>query len=237
MNVDAAAVLAETAATAAGVAPSRWTTVPAGLLALATVLVRPVWYRLSHLDTVAHEGGHALAAFLTGRDVLEVRIETDGSGSTWHFGRPRGIGRVFVAASGYTAPSLFGLASAALLAAGNTTADLIIVGAALLSLLLRLEGGFGVLVVVTAVASLVLVARNAGSGLQVAFACTVTWFMLFSGVRSLGTLRRARRYSESTDADTLGRLTHLPGLVWVGVFYAVDLYCLLFGARLLLGGR
>jgi hypothetical protein len=222
--------------TATAAIPSRWTTIPTGLFAFMMVWVRSIWLHLNHLDTAAHEGGHALAAFLTGRSVLEVRIESDGSGSTWYYGSTKRAGLVVIAASGYTAPSLFGLASAALLAAGNITADLIIVGVALLTLLLQVDNGFGVFVVVMAGGALAVVARHSGAAAQVAFACTATWFLLFSGIRSLGVLRRARRHNDTNDADALGRLTHLPGGVWLAAFYAINVYCLLFGARLLLKG-
>ena len=39
------------------------------------------------------------------------------------------------------------------------------------------------------------------------------------------------RDERESDADTLARLTHLPGLVWVGVLLAITGGCLVLGAR------
>ena len=52
-------------------------------------------------------------------------------------------------------------------------------------------------------------------------------------VIELHQLRRRRRTSGS-DADVLARLTHLPGIVWVGFFLVVDVGALAVGAWLLL---
>ncbi|WP_018501268.1 M50 family metallopeptidase [Parafrankia discariae] len=232
MDVDHARLLAA----AVDLAPSRSTGFASCLCALLLVGARPFWKRMGHLDTAVHEGGHALVAFLVSRLFVAVRLERDQSGVTFSYGRSRGLGWLAVAAAGYTAPSLFGLAGAALLSSGNVTATLILGGLATVSLLLVVENAFGVLVVGVMLAFLILVATEGSPGVQLFAACTVSWFLLLAAIRSLGVLRRARRFSRSSDADVLGRLTHLPAAVWIAVFYAVDFYCLILGGRLLLDG-
>ncbi|WP_041256574.1 M50 family metallopeptidase [Frankia sp. EAN1pec] len=232
MNVDQARLLAA----AVDLTPSRPIGFASGLCALLLVGARPFWKRTGHLDTAVHEGGHALMAFLFSGASLAVRLERDQSGVTSYYGPSRGIGWLAVAVAGYTAPSLFGLAGAALSSSGNVTATLILGGLAIIGLLLVVENSFGGLVVGVMLAFLALVATKGSPGVQLFVACTVSWFLLFAAIRSLGILRRARRFSRSSDADALARVTHLPAPVWVAVFYAIDLYCLILGGRLLLDG-
>lgn len=175
-------------------------------------------------------------AFLLDRPFLAVQLDRGLGGVTSYYGPSRGFGRLVIAAAGYTAPSLFGLAAARLLSAGNVTATLILAGVAAVSLLLLVENAFGVLVVVVMLVLLVAVAKAGSPGMQLFVACTTSWFLLFAAIRSLGILRRARRFTRSSDADTLASVTHLPAALWVAIFYVVDLYCLLLGGRLLLGG-
>nr|BFE67832.1 hypothetical protein GCM10020092_011330 [Actinoplanes digitatis] len=62
---------------------------PPGLLVLVTavvalvvVSVRPLWRVARNAITIAHEGGHALVALLTGRKLRGIRLEFDTSGLT-----------------------------------------------------------------------------------------------------------------------------------------------------------
>ncbi|MEX5633397.1 M50 family metallopeptidase [Parafrankia sp. FMc2] len=227
---------ARVAATAVHLAPSWSTGFASGLFALLLVGARPLWKHTGHLDTAVHEGGHALMAFLFDRMFVTVWLERNQSGLTRYWGPPRGPGRLVIAAAGYTAPSLCGVGGAGLLAAGNVTAALVLAGLATVGLLLVVENGFGVLVVLVMLAFVALVGTRGSPGVQLFVACTVSWFLLFSAIRSLGILRRARRFSRSSDADMLAASTHLPAALWVAAFYLVDLYCLLVGSRLLIGG-
>jgi hypothetical protein len=126
--------------------------------------------------------------------------------------------------------------AAGLLSTGNVTGTFVLAGLAVLSLLFLVENAFGIFVVLAILAVIVGVARYASPTLQVVVACLVTWHLLFGAIRSVGVLRVNRRYTSSSDADTLAWLTHIPAVVWIGIFYATDLYCLLFGGRLLLAG-
>ena len=67
-------------------------------------------------------------------------------------------------------------------------------------------------------------------------AYTGTWFLLLAAPRPVLELQHQRRRgrARTSDADTLARLTRVPGLLWVGFFALVTLGCLALGARQLL---
>jgi hypothetical protein len=217
-----------------GAAP-RWIVVSTALFALLAVLGNPVWVLARRLTTAVHEGGHALTAYLVGRHSLEVCIPWRGNGVTSTVGRARGAGLAATAAAGYTFPPLVGLASAGLLGAGRVTAVLVLSVLALASLLLVVRNGFGELFVASVGASLVAAGRFSPAWVQVGYAHFLTWFLLFSGPKTVLILHRARRQgAKGSDADVLAGLTHVPGLVWVLAFGAVSLWCALKGAGILL---
>jgi hypothetical protein len=58
------------------------------LIALAAVLIGPAWRVTRNAITIAHEGGHALIAVLTGRKLESIRLHADTSGVTVRI-RPR----------------------------------------------------------------------------------------------------------------------------------------------------
>ncbi|GHF68219.1 membrane protein [Streptomyces mashuensis] len=217
--------------------PSVWTVVVTGLVALAAVMPRRVWLVSRNAVTLAHEGGHALVAVLSGRRLQGIRLHSDTSGLTVSRGRPTGIGMVLTAAAGYTAPSLLGLAGAALLAAGHTTALLWGATALLAAMLVMIRNAWGVLTVVLCGAAFAVVSWLAGPEVQAAFAYGVVWFLLLGGVRPPFELQRKRRRGRApdSDADQLARLTNVPAAVWLGLFHVVSLCCLAGGGRWLLG--
>ncbi|WP_037913018.1 M50 family metallopeptidase [Actinacidiphila yeochonensis] len=218
--------------------PSGWLVGATALLALAAVLARRVWHVLRNAVTIAHEGGHGLAALLTGRRLQGIRLHSDTSGLTVSRGRPHGPGMVLTAAAGYTAPSLLGLAGAGLLAAGHITALLWGATALLLVMLVMIRNAYGMLTVLVTGALFLLVSWLTKAQVQAAFAYLVVWFLLLGGVRPVAELQRTRRRDPrgSSDADQLARLTGTPAALWLMVFYAVALCSLLGGGRLLLPG-
>jgi hypothetical protein len=206
-----------------------------GLAALLAVLTRMPWRIARNAITIAHEGGHALAALLTGRRLRGVRLHSDTSGLTLSAGRPTGPGMVFTLLAGYLTPSLLGLGGAALLAKGHITLLLWLAVALLLAMLVLIRNAFGIVSVVATTAVVFTVSWFTSAEVQAIFAYACVWFLLLGGVRpirELQTLRR-RRQSPDSDPDQLARITHVPGLVWVGLFGAVNLGALVLGAILL----
>ncbi|MDA5286029.1 M50 family metallopeptidase [Streptomyces sp. NPDC054904] len=211
--------------------------VAAGLVALAVVAVRPVWRVARNAVTIAHEGGHGLIALLSGRRLNGITLHSDTSGVTVSRGKPYGLGMILTAAAGYTAPSLLGLGGAVLLSAHRITLLLWVATALLAVMLIMIRNAYGVLTVVLTGAVFVLVSWFTPSEVQAVFAYAVVWFLLLGGVRPVFELQAKRRHggAPDSDADQLGRLTHVHPIVWLLFFHVVALCSLVGGGTRLLG--
>lgn len=207
------------------------------LVALAVVVVTPVWRVARHVITIAHEGAHALVATLTGRRLDAIRLHSDTSGLTISAGRPRGFGMIATAFAGYVGPGLMGLGAAWLLREGYAVGLLWLLVVLLALVLLKIRNLFGLWSVLVAGVALVLVSWFLDEPVQSAVAYAVTWFLLLGSVRPVLELQaqRFRRRARQSDADQLARLTGLPGLFWVGVFLLVTLGALTLGAWWIVG--
>ena len=215
--------------------PPSWLVAVTAVLALAVVAVRGVWRVARNAITIAHEGGHALAAVLTGRRLRGIRLHSDTSGLTLSAGRPTGPGMALTLFSGYVAPSLLGLAGAFLLGGNHITLLLWVTVLLLAAMLLLIRNPYGVFSVIVTGAVVFGVSWFGSPQVQAIFAYLAVWFLLIGGVRPVGelqTLRRRGRLPDS-DADQLARVTHVPALLWVGVFGVVNILALAVGGWLL----
>ncbi|WP_241986671.1 M50 family metallopeptidase [Cryobacterium fucosi] len=212
-------------------ATALFTVLTAGLF----VLVPALWRRGRHLITIAHEGGHALVATLTGRRLGGIRLHSDTSGLTVSRGRPRGLGMVLTLLAGYTAPALLGLAAATILGAGYASGLLWLLLVALTLILVQIRNWFGLWSVLVT-GTLILVITWFGTPLvQGIGALLITTFLLLGALRTALELQvsRSRRGGLSSDADQLARLTHVPGIVWAALFVLVAVLCAGLGASVL----
>jgi hypothetical protein len=217
---------------------------PPGLLVLATAVIalvvvsfRPLWRIARNAITIAHEGGHALVALLTGRKLRGIRLEFDTSGLTLSAGRPTGPGMMFTLLAGYIAPSLVGLGGAWLLGGNRITLLLWVAVVLLLLMLINIRNVFGAVSVLVTGAIVFAVSWYATPQVQAAFAYVGVWFLLIGGVRPVFELQklRSRGRMPESDADQLAGVTHVPALFWVGVFLAVDIAALVIGGFMLAG--
>ncbi|MEO6200405.1 MAG: M50 family metallopeptidase [Cryobacterium sp.] len=194
--------------------------------ALILVLVPALWRQTRHVITLAHEGGHAVAATLSGRQLGGIRLHSDTSGLTVSRGRPSGLGMIFTLLAGYAAPSLLGLGAARMLSLGYDVALLWLMLMALALILVQIRNWFGLWSVAVSGAAVLGVSWLGSAEVQGIFALLVTAVLLLGAVRAVLELQRSRSRSRSrqghaSDADQLARLTHLPGIVWVAVFLVI----------------
>ena len=206
------------------------------IAAAATIVLVPVlWRPCRNVVTIAHEGGHALVATLGGRQLDGIRLHSDTSGLTVSRGRPRGPGMVLTLLAGYSAPALLGLGAAWLLGLGYSVGLLWLLLAALALLLVQVRNWFGLWSVLATAAVIFAVTWFGSALMQSVFALLVTAFLLLGAVRTVLELQgsRSRRGGTASDADQLAHLTHIPGLLWVGVFLVVAITCAVLGAGFL----
>lgn len=217
--------------TGTGHQPSEVLVLATALLALAAVASSRVWPVARTVVTIAHEGGHALMALLTGRRVSSVRVLRSTAGMTVSEGHPAGPGIVLTAAAGYLAPPLLGLGAAALLVSGHLTGMLIISLALLVALAFAVRNAYGLLAVIVSGAAIAVVLWRGSTLGEYAFGYLLTWFLLFGGVRPVLELQRTRRRGRPgrTDADQLAVLTGMPAGLWVCLFGMVALAALAVG--------
>ena len=216
--------------------PSSRIVVITGLMALAAVGIDVVWRQARNVITIVHEGGHALAAVLTGRRLTGIRLHSDTSGLTLSVGRSEGPGMIVTAAAGYLAPALVGLAGVILLAYGQITVMLWTAVAVIGLMLVMVRNLYGALSLVLVGGAVLAVSVRANADIQSAFVYGMTWFLLLGSVRPVIEMQRQRRRrpGSNSDADQLGRLTHLPAAVWVAFFFAVTCATAAGGTWLLL---
>ncbi|WP_460849384.1 M50 family metallopeptidase [Phytohabitans suffuscus] len=220
--------------------PSQVLVVAAGILALLITVIG--WPLLTHVIAIAHEGGHATAASVSGGRVVAVRLERSGNGRT-DFAAGKGQSTLaFIGSAGYIGPSVFGVLGSFLLVKGQVEAilwaSLVLVGI----LLLNVANPFGWFSSLLTGIVLFLVARYAPDAPQTLFAVTWVWFLLFGGYGDVLGLRKVRRAlraakkrDEETDAGILGKQTWVPAPIWVALFWLGAVAGLLLGAGIMLG--
>ncbi len=205
-------------------------------LALVLVVFRDAWKIARHAVTIAHEGGHALFAVLSGRRLQGIKVHSDTSGLTLSRGRASGPGMVLTLLFGYPTPPLIGLAGAALLTIGRANLVLWLALVLLALVLIMIRNFYGLLAVLITGVLVFAVTWYAPDWLQVGFAYAGVWFLLVGGVRPVFELQRHRRTGRGyeSDADQLAGVTVLPPLGWVFLFFLISLGCLAAGGYLLL---
>ena len=215
----------------------------AGLLALLVVSWTVSWRLTRGVVTIAHEGGHAVAALLAGRGVNGIRLHADSSGVTTSTGRGTGIGLVLTFLGGYPAPAVLGLAGAALVALDRAAVLLWLLVVLLVATLTRVRNAYGALSVLLTGGTVATVAWWGDPALQAGFAAALSWFLLFGALRAVRELQRGRRggfglrFGGESDADALARLTGVPGGMWAALFWLVGAAAGIAGAYVLVLGK
>lgn len=217
-------------------APSPAVVVVTALAAATLVGWQRSWRVLRGVVTIAHEGGHAAVAALTGRKLIGVRLHSDTSGLTVSTGRSTGAGMVFTLLAGYVTPSVLGLGGVLVLATGRITALLWVAVALLGALLLLIRNGYGVVSVVGTGAGLVLLSWFASPATQGAMAYLIVWFLLLAAPRPVLEVSRLHRRGRGTgsDPDQLARITGVGAGWWITLFGVLTLAAAMCGAYFLL---
>jgi hypothetical protein len=198
-----------------------------GLAALAAVGVQEFWLVTRHVNTIAHEGAHALVGSAVGRKIQGVRLRPNADGET-KTGGGKAPGNVTIGVAGYLGPSAFGLGAAKMIQLGHSDAVLWLTLLLLAALLLMLRNTFGFVPVVATGLVLYIVARYSSEGTATVVAYGVGWFLLLAGVR--GVLDHG---IGAQDAGALAGITKIRPGIWVWLWLILTFAALGVGGTML----
>jgi Peptidase M50B-like len=198
-----------------------------GLLALVAVALQAVWLIARHVNTIAHEGTHAMTDSALGHRIEWVHLNSDGTGRTKATGGKL-AGNVTATFTGYLGPSGFGLGAAKLIEIGHSVAVLWLTLLLLILLLFVLRKLFSYVPVLATGAVIFLIARYGSVGAETITAYLVAWFLLLSGLRVV-----LEHNLGAGDAGILAGMTHIWRGFWVLLWLAGSIAAVAIGGSLL----
>jgi hypothetical protein len=203
--------------------------------------------------TFIHEGGHAIAALLTGNSVESLSIATNASGETYT-STGGTISQIFVASAGYLSSMVYG-ALLLVLIRRSIAARVVLIGSAGVVLALTLiyglfkplMSGFGwsgipftLLAGTLLTLGLVAVARLASSRLATFFVSFLAVQCILNALLDLKTvffLSSPFAPSVPTDAMNMANATGIPAMFWATMWIAIALGILFVSMRLYITSR
>lgn len=200
-----------------------------GLAALVVVSVPVLWPLARHVNVMAHEGAHALAAILLGFALETVILRRETGETTYQAARGAVLRLVTVGFVGYLGPSLFGLGAAKLIETGRVVTVLWLTIMFLVLLFFFIGRSLGMISVPVAIAALILVTRNAHAWLEEVVVYGLTWLLLLDGVRVA-----VAHGAKAGDAVILGGRTHIHPRFWSLLWIAGTVLALVIGGKWLI---
>jgi hypothetical protein len=203
--------------------------------------------------TFIHEGGHAIAALLTGNSVQSLSIATNASGETYT-STGGTFSQMFVASAGYLGSMTFG-ALLLVLIRKTIAARVVLIGSAAIVFALTLiygvispvfSGGgwsgipFTILAGTLLTLGLILVARFASARVATFFVSFLAVQCVLNALLDLKTvffLSSPFAPSVPTDAVNMANATGIPALAWAVIWIAAALGILALAMRLYIVGR
>src|SRR6266566_939374 len=203
--------------------------------------------------TFIHEGGHAIAALLTGNSVESLSIATNASGETYT-SQGGTISQMFVASAGYLGSMTFG-ALLLVLIRKTVAARVVLIGSATLILVLTLIYGlikpimsgfassamaFTILAGTLLSLGLVAVARYAKPRVAAFFVSFLAVQCVLNALLDLKTvffLSTPFAPTVPTDALNMSAATGIPAVVWVVTWIGIALGILALTMRLYVSDR
>jgi len=198
-----------------------------GILTTVVVNGPTLWAITTHINTVVHEGAHAVVGLGTGHSIHSVTIDRDGGGGT-EIAPARGIGYAFAAFAGYIGPSIAGLIAAELISIGRIVIVLWLGLLLLAAMLLMVHNWFGGTVILGCGVLLYLILRFTAVGFETTIAYAVTWFLLVSGPKAV-----LGAGSKPQDAAILAGMTILWPSAWSFLWLIGTIAALLGGGAIL----
>jgi hypothetical protein len=199
-----------------------------GVVVLVVVAFEATWAVVRYIDTMAHEGAHAVISSLSGRGVQSIKIRPNGDEET----KPARGGSISstlaIGVVGYAGPSAFGLGAAKLIQSGYILPMFWLALALPAILLLAVRWSFVFVAVPLAGALVFLIAKFAPTHVQVIAAYATAWFLLLSGIRTI-----IEHALGAADAGILRGVTGIPKLLRSLLWLAGSLAAVAVGGRML----
>ena len=203
--------------------------------------------------TFIHEGGHAIAALLTGNSVESLSVATNASGETYT-SQGGAFSQMFVASAGYLGSMAYG-AMLLVLIRKTIAARVVLIGSAALVFALTLI--YGLLKPITAGAALsgvpftllagslltvglILIARYASARVATFFVSFLAVQCVLNALLDLKTvffLSSPFAPSVPTDAVNMANATGIPALVWAVIWITTSLGILALAMRFYIAGK
>lgn len=203
--------------------------------------------------TFIHEGGHALAALVTGNSVASLSVATNASGETY---TTQGglISQVFISSAGYVGSMAFG-ALLLILIRRAVAARWVLLGCGILIFALTMIYGlfkpifwmtawsgipFTLFAGLFISASLILIARFASARVATFFVSFLAVQCVLNALFDLKTvlfLSAPFGQPVQTDAVNMANATGIPAILWTVIWIALALGILWFAMRLYVAGR
>lgn len=203
--------------------------------------------------TFIHEGGHALAALVTGNSVDSLSIATNASGETY---TTKGglFSQILVSSAGYVGSMVYGVTLLVMIRRAMAARVVLIASAVLIFLLTVIYGVFKPVASGAALSAipftfvagtllslgLVAVARFANSRIATFFLSFLAVQCVLNALLDLKTvffLSTPFGPSMPNDAVNMANATGIPALVWASVWITISVGILLLTMRLYVSGR
>jgi hypothetical protein len=200
-----------------------------GLAALMVVMVPFLWPIARHVNVMAHEGAHALAAVLLGFTLETIILRRETGETTYKAARGAILRLITVGFVGYLGPSLLGLCAAKLIETGRVVTVLWLLILLLVLLFFFLARSLGMISVPVAIFLLVLITRNAHAWLEELVVYGLTWLLLLDGVRIA-----VAHGVNAGDAVNLHGRTHIHPRFWSLLWIAGTVLAVVIGGKWLI---
>jgi hypothetical protein len=195
------------------------------------VLVPVLWSVARHVNVIAHEGAHALAAVLLGFALETVILGAETGETRYQAVRGALLRLVVVGFVGYLGPSLFGLGAAKLIETGRVITVLWLAILLLVLLFFFLAPSVGMISVPFAIYLLFIITRNGHAWIEELVIYGLTWLLLLDGVRVA-----VAHGAKADDAKSLHGRTHVHPRFWSLLWIAGTVLAVIIGGKWLVLG-
>ncbi|CAN5237211.1 hypothetical protein BH20ACI2_BH20ACI2_00740 [soil metagenome] len=236
------------------------------LLIIATLVSVGIWglswvvpmaayvlYPLQLFATFIHEGGHALAAFITGNAVQSLTVSPDGSGAVWS--QSSGLSSLFISSAGYLGTTGFGVLLLAWMRRGYSSRIALASAGIFVGVMTFVFGFlapfynflanvtffsivFTVLSGTVLAAALLAIAKFAimkWANFALAFLAVQCLLNALFSLRDLFVISVTT--GQASDAANMAAATGIPSLVWAAAWIAISFVMIMVGIRMYATGR